>query len=193
MAERSHAFAGIHDPAMVRKGLEVRVQRASGGILVDAGNRGAGHALPTYVTPRIMIDLEGERGATRRHQIARRMHWSEEDGWEELADDRLFPDQWVRLELPLAADETGSVKVWVDPGHDYHRRVYPLLLERWADELDDRARSLLQDAASAAARSTYLLYDFTCPSLSDNLPEYCEIVIPSDRSGSVPTNGNTSH
>jgi len=51
---------------------------------------GAGHALPTYITPRIelsLLDPEQER-PLRRWALQRRMDWTSENGWRELSDTR---------------------------------------------------------------------------------------------------------
>lgn len=167
MPDRTHAFKGIHDPAMTRRGLQIRAWRVRGGLRVLAGNVGAGHALPTYVTPRILVRLEGADGTpSLEHAIARRMRWSEEAGWEELADDRLLPDQWVTLELPLPSESSGRVRVEVEPGYDYHRRIYPALPALLGERLSTAGLALLQRAEALAERAAYRLHDFDCPAWS---------------------------
>lgn len=164
MPDRSHGFKGIHDPETTRRGLQVRAWRVRDGLRVRAGNVGAGHALPTYVTPRILIRLEGADGTpSLTHAIARRMRWSEEQGWEELADDRLLPDQWVTLELPLPMAAAGRVGVVVEPGYDYHRRVYPALPALLGERLSAAGLALLQRAQTLAGATAYRLYRFDCP------------------------------
>lgn len=164
MPEHRHSFKGIQDPEMTRRGLGVEAWRTAGGLHVRASNRGAGHALPTYVTPRILVDLAGPGdGARLRHVIARTMRWSLDLGWEELADTRLLPDESVELRLGLAAGDVGEVRVRVEPGYDYAERIYPTLLALWSDTLSRAERGLLEQAREAAGRSAYDLYRFTCP------------------------------
>lgn len=164
MPDGRHSFKGIHDPETTRAGLRVLAWRFPQGLRVAAGNVGAGHALPTYVTPRILIRLEGEGGApVREHVIARRMRWSQDQGWEELADDRLLPDQWVTLDLALGVGQGGQVSVRVEPGYDYHERIYPQLLELLADRLSPTSRTLLERARSQARGSAYTLIELYCP------------------------------
>ena len=115
MPDGRHGFKGVHDPEMVAQGLGVDVWRTRDGLLAHARNKGAGHALPTYVTPQIEIELSSAGGARRSHLIARRMRWSEHDGWTEIADDRLLPGQWIALSLALEPGERGWVRVRVDP------------------------------------------------------------------------------
>jgi hypothetical protein len=164
MPDGRHDFRGIHDPEMTRLGLGVDARRTAEGLAVRVGNRGAGHALPTYVTPRILIDLVGAAGTPwHRHVVARTMHWSLETGWEELADSRLLPDQWIDLALPLPAGQAGTVRVRVEPDYDYRERIYPTLLDLWADTLSADARRLLLQAWETAGTSPYTLYHFVCP------------------------------
>lgn len=164
MPERRHGFKGIQDPEMTRQGLGVEVLRTVEGLMVLVKNRGAGHALPTYVTPRILVDLAGPGdGARLRHVIARTMRWSLDLGWEELADTRLLPDESVELRLGLAAGDVGEVRVRVEPGYDYAERIYPTLLALWSDTLPRAELGLLEQAREAAGRGAYDLYRFTCP------------------------------
>lgn len=164
MPDKVHAFKGIHDPAMTRQGLALEGSRTAEGITARAWNRGAAHALPTYVTPRILLTLEEAAGAARReHVIARRMRWSAEAGWEELADDRLPPGQSVELALSLPPEAAGRVTVRVEPDHDYHARVYPALLDLLAGRLDPSSRALLEQARQAGGETAYTLYRLDCP------------------------------
>lgn len=164
MPERRHEFKGIHDRETTRQGLTVHARRTGDGLRVRAGNTGAGHALPTYVTPRILIRMgaaDGEQAL--EHVIARRMRWSLDEGWVEIADDRLFPDQWVTLDLPLPKDRGGQVSVRVEPDQDYHARVYPALLRMLEERLTDAEKALLRKAWEQSGTTAYSLYRFTCP------------------------------
>ncbi len=164
MPDKAHVFKGIHDRETTREGLRLEVSRDREGLRVRAGNVGAGHALPTYVTPRILIRLEGAEGAASlEHVVARRMRWTLEDGWEELADDRLAPDQWIALHLSLPPQAQGRVEVRVEPDHDYHRRIYPALPGLLGERLSRSQRVLLTRAEDLAGRSAYTLYRFVCP------------------------------
>lgn len=91
------------------------------------------------------------------------MRWSLDEGWVEIADDRLFPDQWVTLDLPLPQDRGGQVSVRVEPDQDYHTRVYPALLRMLEDSLTDAEKALLQGAREQSGTTAYSLYRFTCP------------------------------
>lgn len=167
MPENLHAFKGIHDKETTRRGLLVHGWRTRDGLRVRAGNVGAGHALPTYVTPRILIRLEGSEGEpVLEHIIARKMRWSRDEGWVEIADDRLLPDQWITLDLSLPEGQNGRVSVHVEPDYDYHERVYPALLKMLTDSLSTEERSLLQQARGESGTTAYRLYQFVCPEWS---------------------------
>lgn len=163
MPDRTHGFKGIHDPEITRRGLALEVMRTVRGLAVTATNVGAGHRLPTYVTPRIRVQLEGDGDVRREHVIARLMRWSRDAGWEELSDDRLAPGQSVELALDLPMRARGRVVVRVEPDWDYHERVYPALLKMLDEELSDAARALLEQAMAASGRTAYDLYRFACP------------------------------
>ena len=131
MQDGSHHFRGIHDPDTLRTGLAFLVERTPDGIVATVSNQGAGHALPTYITPRIRVVLENrERNASSVAIIQRAMSWDEDTGWQELFDTRLLPGESRRVHLPLHAKDHATASVIVEPDADYHERVYPFLIER---------------------------------------------------------------
>jgi Cytochrome c554 and c-prime len=161
-----HTFRGVHDRNMTRAALSVSAVRQEHRVVVTARNVGAGHYLPTYVTPRITLRIEGGQASGLRqaeHRIERRMAWTPEDGWRELSDTRLPPGEAVSLALTLGAAEPAEVTVWVEPDADYHDRVYPALVTLLGARLDAEARALLERARQAAGVTPYLLYRFICP------------------------------
>jgi nitrate/TMAO reductase-like tetraheme cytochrome c subunit len=168
MPRGDHGFKGIHDPATTRRGLLVQAMRTREGVTVRATNAGAGHALPTYVTPRIVLTIASPAHPVRRvqHPIHRRMDWDPETGWGEIEDTRLAPDESAELMLPLPSPGQAAVTVEVAPDADYHDRVYPDLLELLGDKLSSEARALLERARGQAKTSRYTLYRFRCPAWS---------------------------
>jgi cytochrome c554/c'-like protein len=58
----SHAFAGGHDPAMLRRALDFTVCRDGGDVVMSLANRGAGHSVPTGDVHR-HIDVRAWRSA----------------------------------------------------------------------------------------------------------------------------------
>ncbi|MFQ5934925.1 MAG: multiheme c-type cytochrome [Acidiferrobacterales bacterium] len=164
MPAGTHGFKGIHDPEMTRQGLKVQVIRTRQGMYVEAKNAGAGHALPTYPTPRITLradTAEGGRVKQASYVIQRRLHWDPKTGWRELSDTRLLPDQSLELRLPLQEDQPATVTVIVQPDHDYHDRVYPMLLAAQKN-LSQQDRALLEAARREGINSKYTLYTFQC-------------------------------
>jgi Cytochrome c554 and c-prime len=160
-----HAFAGIHDPDMTRTGLELAADRIAAGVRLRLWNAGAGHALPTYITPRIRVllyDPARDAVPVREYAIQRRMSWDIDSGWRELSDTRLLPDQAVELAHTLATDQAMIISIIVDPDADYHERIYPALLELLADQLTPSERSLLENARAESGRSSYVLYCVEC-------------------------------
>lgn len=172
LPEGRHAFRGIHDPEMVRRGLRVRIVRDRDGLRLTATNAGAGHALPTYTTPRIRLTLEGPR-ATRERIIGRALAWDPARGLREVSDTRLAPGASVVLTLALAPDETGRARVTVDPGYDYHMRIYPDLLAAAGGRLADDDAARLRAAREMTRDLAYGLYEFRCPAWRGSRAEEC--------------------
>ena len=165
MKDGRHAFAGIHDPEMTRMGLEVTADRLAAGARLRLWNAGAGHALPTYITPRIRVLLHdhAQNGEPlHEYTIQRRMSWDIDAGWSEVSDTRLLPDQAVELAQPLGPDQTMIISIIVDPDADYHERIYPALLEMFAEQLTPSGRSLLEAAKAESGQSSYVLYCLEC-------------------------------
>jgi hypothetical protein len=165
MKDGRHDFAGIHDREMTQTGLKIEAERIATGIRLRARNAGAGHALPTYITPRIRILLhEPGRSETplREYIIQRRMIWNIDTGWREISDTRLLPDQVVELVYPLDPGHAVFVSVVVEPDADYHERIYPALMEMLADTLTPSQHRLLKTAEAESGRSSYVLYCLQC-------------------------------
>lgn len=165
MPRGSHRFRGIHDPDMTRQALGVMAWRTAQGVRLQARNRGAGHALPTYATPRIVLSIAAADGGAAReaqHVIQRRLHWSPEEGLEELGDTRLEVDQAVALALELEPERPAEALVRVEPDADYAERIYPGLLHWLAEALDEPGRRRLTKAMEDAGTSGYVLYRFRC-------------------------------
>lgn len=180
MPQGQHHFRGIHDPQMTRRGLKLEVHRRSFGIDARAWNAGAGHALPTYPTPRIRLLLEwseGEHRRRREHTIQRHLDWNPIEGWRELSDTRLLPDQTAELIQPLAHSNQATLTVIVEPDADYHDRVYPELLAMLGDSLSEQDLALLERAWLESGQSSYRLYRSNCPAWTGS-DVLCSVTIP---------------
>ena len=165
MPDRAHFWRGIHDPDMVRSGVDTELTepRFEGSRILASlvvANRDVGHAFPTYITPRVFLamyqvneagdELEGTRVEA---VIGRDVNLGT---MEERSDTRVLPGESVRLDYGKERARVGRALVGVvtvDP--DYHYRgVFERLLERYTDET---ALTLIAEAAQQVSDSTYVL------------------------------------
>lgn len=165
MPARRHLWRGIHDPEMVKSGLRIEATstasngRATATLLIE--NNGVGHAFPTYVTPRVVVEIGQEDGTGRwlaetveRHAIARDVSL---DLTSERADTRLQPDEqrrytYDRPRHPRAAAVAFRIRVEPDAFYaDFYRATL-----RDPDFRSGRAE--LREALRRAEASPYELY-----------------------------------
>ncbi len=133
MPGRRHVWRGIHDPDMVRSALAFSLQRDPGGVLLTVTNAGGGHALPTYVTPRVVVSgelLDGDGRAidgSRRESIIGRAVTLDLE--RELFDTRLLPGQSAVYRFDTTRAPAGAVRlrVIVEPDHFYTQFFEALL------------------------------------------------------------------
>ena len=163
MPDRRHLWRGIHDPAMVAAALTPRITSDAAGVRFEIANTGAGHAFPTYVTPRVVmnavaLDAEGKpRPETlRSHLIARRVSYENEQ-WVEISDTRLLPEQTAAIEMPWTGSERARVWLEVDPDDYYETQVYRELLQTLPH--GGEAARLIAQAKSDAAKSRFRLFE----------------------------------
>ena len=171
MPDRAHLWRGIHDPEMVRSGVDVTlVPTQLEGPSVDAAlvlaNRDVGHAFPTYTTPRVFLAIYQEDAAgaeiagTRLNgQIARVVNFGT---MQEISDTRVLPGRSVKLQYRRARAEGAAAlvgRVTVDP--DYHYRgVFTSLLSSYRDP---EARRLIAEALESTRQSRYVLSEIRRP------------------------------
>lgn len=134
MPDGRHEFRGIHDPEMVRSGLDINFLRvpAENGVraALTIKNARVGHRFPTYVTPIVvvkafLIDAEGQviEGSTEKGFIGRLIS---QDLQIEYFDTRLKPFQTFTLDYDTSErDIKGARKlvfeVTVRPDEFYDR------------------------------------------------------------------------
>jgi len=160
MPNRKHEFRGIHDPEMVRKGLEITLSRRKKNAVLAMTSTWIGHAFPTYVTPKVIIlaEAENQKGEIIEQwvwEIVREVGFS--DGWQETRDTRLMPGEtreFVTGQIPAEAVSI-RYKVAVVPDH-FYKGVYQNLL---TGNLTTIAREHLQKALKHANDNDYLLYE----------------------------------
>ena len=171
MPDRAHLWQGIHDPEMVRQAVEVEffpsaldaaVLRAT---LVLA-NRDVGHAFPTYVTPRVFLEVVQVAGDGQELEetrvvgtIGREVDLAR---LVEIFDTRVLPGESVRLEYEVARADTARelvARVRVDP--DYHYRgVFESLSASLSDQ---EALALIREAGRRTDVSVYVLEEIRQP------------------------------
>ncbi|MBI3827333.1 MAG: NapC/NirT family cytochrome c [Candidatus Rokubacteria bacterium] len=134
MPERRHLWRGIHDPDMVKSGVEILATTAQrsyrpGDELVATivvRSVGVGHDFPTYVTPRVvvraaLIDNTGAAvgGSGQEYAIAREVTL---DLSREISDTRIPPGGSASFTYRRRLERKGlslSVSVMVYPDHFY--------------------------------------------------------------------------
>jgi hypothetical protein len=167
MPDRAHLWRGIHDPEMVRSGVDVELvvedsspSEVRGRLLLR--NRDVGHAFPTYVTPRVFLELfqvdsqhHRIEGTHVEGTIGREIDFTVEP-WSETFDTRVHPGETVQLlyDRPRSPGATALVaRVLVDP--DFHYRgVFEASL---ASLEDPEARAQIEEARRRISESTYVL------------------------------------
>jgi len=170
MPDRRHLWRGIHDPEMVKRGIQIEVKIPAGfasdkqqlSIPIAVRNSGTGHRFPTYVTPKIyinaqLIDTSGQpiTESLRQAVIGRDVAM---DLSRELFDTRIAPGKTFVVNYQYAMPPAGSkLRVWikVDPDN-FYRRFYKTVL---ASNGPQKGRILLQQAYQESRNSIFIIYD----------------------------------
>ena len=168
MPQRRHLWRGIHDPGMVKSGLSIETAlSAVADSRVDASlsiaNTGVGHAFPTYVTPKVVVEIAQEDGrgkvipvTVESHLISREVSL---DLTVEHADTRLMPDErrvyaYRRRLDPQAKAVVFRITVYPDA---FYARFYRATLR---DPSLHKGRTALREALKRAETSQYQLFSF---------------------------------
>jgi hypothetical protein len=171
MPDRRHLWRGIHDPDMVKAGLEIAlvpdVRRVPPGeefaLTLDVRSARVGHAFPTYVTPRVILrgEVIGPTGepvpGTRRETIVARE--VEVDLSREFFDTRLAPGQSARLRYAGRAESAHRglrLSVIVEPDA-FYTRFFETLLAQGAG----RGEAKVREALEASRRSSFVVWERT--------------------------------
>lgn len=163
MPDRRHLWRGIHDPDMVRSGITVRTvmplyEADTVRAKLTLRNTGTGHHFPTYVTPKVVIEIFQEDksrrviASTRReHVIARTVAL---DLSREIADTRLAAGAEAALDYAVKRDSSAASLVYrirVEPDA-FYTELYRSLIADGAGKGEAMIRQALAD--SLAARFT---------------------------------------
>ncbi|EAU56048.1 multiheme c-type cytochrome [Mariprofundus ferrooxydans] len=160
MPDRRHEFRGIHDPEMVRKGLDITLLRQADGVRLRMTSKWIGHAFPTYVTPEIIVRAEALNAAGKvlqnwQWKVGREVAYDR--GWKELRDTRLMPGEkrdFTASPLPAATTRV-HYRITVVPDK-FYQGVYRRLLSA---DMTSQAQAHIKRAARRAAKGDYLLFD----------------------------------
>lgn len=167
MPDRRHLWRGIHDPKMVRSGVDIDFPAPGSSAarvtaLFAITNSGVGHAFPTYVTPKVIVEI-GQAAAdgtllpatVEHHLIARDVSL---DLSEERADTRILPDETRRYDYdqPRAIGAVAVVaRIRIEPDA-FYAEFYRATLR---DPDLTRGREAIVAALRDAERSGYVLYE----------------------------------
>ncbi|WP_236075354.1 multiheme c-type cytochrome [Mariprofundus sp. EBB-1] len=161
MPDRAHEFRGIHDPKMVKKGLTFSLTQQKNSVYFSIASTWIGHAFPTYVTPKVIVEAEAlnGKGSIIQHQqweIIREVAY-QGDGWKELRDTRIMPGETRQFLLnPLPTDARSvRYRVRVIPDN-FYKGIYESLL---SDDLTAVAGAHIRKANEQTAKNDYLLYE----------------------------------
>lgn len=166
MPERRHLWRGIHDPEMTRKGVTVETIRPTvheGHISAQLTltNSGTGHYFPTYVTPRVTMQIYQEsagnqpiEGTLQEKIVARQVSM---DLSEEMSDTRLAPGERTVLDYLVPRHPNAEaiiMRVHVEPDY-FYSGLYCSLLETGTG---GKGTSLLRTALKNSLESAYDVY-----------------------------------
>lgn len=174
MPDRRHLWRGIHDPAMVKGGVTIRLRmdKARYGVgeplqaVLTVTNSGVGHFFPTYVTPKVVARVElldggGQPlpGSVQEAVIGREVTL---DLSQEVYDTRIPPKGTYTLKYARTIDRKGlrlSARVVVYPDHFYTRFFEEVLK---GDQFP-KGRKLLQEALEQTRRSPFTIFEKEIP------------------------------
>ncbi len=166
MPKGSHRFKGIHDADMTRRAFKIKAVREATGFRLLLKNQFAGHALPTYATPRIIVTLESTDKQNKKiHIIQRQLILDHQQNLQQKADTRLQAGESIKLFLPLTAKQQATATIKVEPDYFYQQVIYPYFLEDNDDsDLDSKDKQALKLLLKAKQTNRdYILYEIQCP------------------------------
>ena len=167
MPNGSHRFKGIHDADMTRRAVTIEAIREAKGFTLSLSNHFAGHAFPTYATPRITVTLTSDDGKTiKKHLIQRQLFLDKQQTLQQKVDTRLQAGETLTLFLPLSPEQKASALINVEPDHFYQQVIYPYFLDdndETEDQDDDEKQALHLLLKAKNVKNDYILYTIECP------------------------------
>jgi hypothetical protein len=163
MPDRRHLWRGIHDSDMVKRGLTIDLQTERNDAEVQATlsviNSGVGHYFPTYLTPKVFLNMElmdvaGHpiKDSLRQAVIGREVPL---DLSREVYDTRLPPQQSFRMQESWNDVRPGlrlRAQVVVEPDH-FYTRFFQATIPYSQD-----GRKQLEEALRQTQRSSFTIF-----------------------------------
>jgi cytochrome c551/c552 len=166
MPDRRHLWRGIHDPDMVRAGVTIdvvppRIEAGAVRAALTVRNTGTGHDFPTYVTPKVVVEMFQEdsagravAGTRREYVIARQVPL---DLSREIADTRLAAGAQAVLDYAVPRQRRAVnlvYRVRVKPDA-FYTGLYRSLIAEGAGKGEAMIRQALADSLA----SHYTLFE----------------------------------
>ena len=166
MPDRRHLWRGIHDAETVRGGATIgvlppRVEAGAVSAALTLRNTGTGHHFPTYVTPKVVVEIVQEdqagravAGTRREYVIGRQVAL---DLSREIADTRLAAGAQATLDYAAAQHRRAAnlvYRVKVEPDA-FYTGLYRSLIADGAGKGEAMIRQALEDSLS----SHYTLFE----------------------------------
>lgn len=157
MPQRRHLWKGIHDPEMVKNGVDIKAVKNGSIVNVSITSKKVGHLFPTYVTPQVVVR------ATYSFENRSKVVGEEWIGWYvelnlsgERFDTRIPPGETARFRFDFP-DVMGEYKieVLVFPD-DFYNRFFNSLLGNIPGGVDIK---LLKKAIDETEKSSYTLFE----------------------------------
>ena len=163
MPDRKHLWRGIHDPEMVKGGLEAKYDTTAENARFTLTSTGVGHAFPSYITPKVVmravsLDEQGNEVAqTAVEYVIKRDVGYAGGRWLEYSDTRLLPNESASLELDWG--NSNRIRMWLDvyPDDYYEHEVYGDLVTEYAAGSPEKA--LIEEAIIMARANNFILFD----------------------------------
>ncbi|VAV90937.1 hypothetical protein MNBD_ALPHA02-652 [hydrothermal vent metagenome] len=163
MPDRKHLWRGIHDPDMVRGGLEASHDVTGEMARFTLKSTGVGHAFPTYITPKVVmqavrLDVRGNPVPdTAVSYVIKREVGYAGGRWLEYSDTRILPGETASLDLNWG--DSTRIKMWLEiyPDDYYEHEVYASLVESFEDGSPEKA--LIEQAVIKAQASGFTLFE----------------------------------
>jgi len=172
MPDRRHLWRGIHDPAMVKSGVDIDTEAKDLGYVpgkifsaaVSVTNSGVGHYFPTYLTPQIVVQgyFIDSTGAVIQHSLQEAVigRGVTLDLSQELFDTRIPPGKRLDINYDYAMPREAThfrIQIKVYPDH-FYTRFYESAL---ADSSPSKGRKLLEEALVNSRESAFVLHEKT--------------------------------